>query len=89
MWLAMANGARRGEPCALADKGDFGAPTNPMTDATLSGAVIDLAISLVGNDQTEEEGCHVRRAGLLADDIGSARQRRRIQSLSASAAIDA
>jgi tetratricopeptide (TPR) repeat protein len=49
---------------------------------------VDLAMALIGDGQPAEARGHVRRAERLASEIGSARQRRRIQSLSVSVEVD-
>jgi tetratricopeptide (TPR) repeat protein len=58
-------------------------PTFTRAETTLR---VDLATALIENGQPADSRQHVLRAERLASEIGSARQRRRIQSLVVSAA---
>ncbi|MFI7675157.1 hypothetical protein [Actinophytocola sp. NPDC049390] len=49
---------------------------------------VDLASALLRDGQSGEAWSHVRRAERLANEIGSARQRRRIQSLSVTVEVE-
>lgn len=61
---------------------------DPTFTRAESALRVDLAMALIEDDQPVEARGHVRRAAQLANDIGSARQRRRIQSLSVSVEAD-
>jgi tetratricopeptide (TPR) repeat protein len=60
-------------------------PTFIRAETTLR---VDLATALVRGGEAEEARSHVRRAHRLADEIGSARQQRRIRSLSVSISVE-
>lgn len=61
---------------------------DPTFTRAETGLRVDLATALIEDGRPTEARGHVRRAERLANEIGSARQRRRIQSLSVSVEVD-